>query len=165
MRPLFTFVLFILPLVNAKIDPVCGDIYGKPSVPACSGAIYALHDSMDGRDHFFSLPSITIRPTGVSKYQWSNRVALPKFINSRAPARCKQPVGQNSNEVPITDYNLLLPVQPSECIIGIFPVKRLDGTITSDTGRYTTIAETSRDVEGNCLFLLGIGGHINTGKF
>ena len=162
---LFVLQLIHIRLVNAKLDPVCGDIYGKPLVPACSEAIYALEYTMDRRDHFFALPSVTIRPAGVSKYQWNNRVALPMLEHGQAPARCKQPVGQVSRDVPTTDHSLLLPVQPSQCIVGIFPIKRLDGTITSDTGRYLTMGNDSRDVEGKCLFGLGYGGHVNTGMF
>ncbi len=86
MQSLFAIVLpLLLTLIphladgHKTIEPVCGDIYGKPASGPCMEATSDLR-RRDRRDHFYSLARVAIRPDSVTLNQWRNRVRLPVIV-------------------------------------------------------------------------------------
>ena len=62
------------------------------------------------------------------------------------------------------DHSLLALAYQDKCTVGIFPIKRPEGTITRDAGWYKWTARDGDGVERQCISgKNGTGGHGNTG--
>lgn len=135
--------------------PLCSIDYGHPTYTDCLDLSYSLYNGWPGNagdtfDHYFSVRNAPI-PDWAPPSARSHRVPLRKLAK-QGHFSCPTAPGW------LTDS------PTGNCIVSLTPIRMLDGSITSDTGRWDDIWLASHKAVTDCVHEpLQMGGHIHVG--
>ena len=153
--------LIILTSFASSPDPlVCASVYGKPDPARCFDVL-SFFAATDKRVHFFSPPQLISPPRHIPRQAWRNRIDVPLFRTY-----CKLFV-HDCFKTNKAKANFMI---AGQCTVGVFPIKRADGTISGDSASYPSLAADAEQIREHCLLstprhIFGHGGHVDTGTY
>ena len=152
-------ILLSYTLVDGRETPRCDSAsYGQPHSFSCTELILdEIPDNL--ASGFFSLET-SVKPDGITRTQFRNRVALPYLReNGRCFVMKLWAYGRSANPVDRTF--------PDGCKMAFLAIRFTNGSVSSDTGTWSDIRDEAQRLKRLCgaFATTPIGGNLVVGGF
>lgn len=155
-KVLVTYLLLVIVHGDARSRPRCDShAYGQPRSASCTKLILDAFPVEGPLSRFFSLKN-TAKPEGITRLQFSRRVALP-FL--RENGRC-------SSYFKVC-RGLLLTTVLDGCKIAFLAIRFLNGSVSYDTSAWEDIRSEAQRLRRSCgaFPATPLGGNLVVGGF
>ena len=155
LKIIVTCLLLSIAHGYARPNPRCDSYgYGQPPPASCAKLILDEIPSEGPAIRFFSLRTF-IKPQGITRMQFSRRIALPYLRgNSRWSSRFKV-------------CHDLLTIVLDACKVAFLAIRFLNGSVSYDTSSWENIRSEAQRLERSCgnFAAAPVGGNLVVGEF